>query len=204
MRTGRRGTGSPAARLGAADHRSSTGHDTCRIFSTRRDRTPSPVVDPDPDPSAVPTLGPDDAGRPLSLVDLANAAELQDDDFRDDTFQVGAESIAGIGGEVQACGEDDPVILDLRTYQRFSKINFDLGIDGSLTPTDSTTQTLVAQILGNGDEVLATGRAELAAQTQVSADIGDVVAVKIRLYLDESTCEYDNSVVGVVSNLEVS
>jgi len=160
--------------------------------------------EPSADGSTPPDLGPDDAGRPLTLQDVRNRDTLRDDfGFADDTFKIGNTPTPGIGGPVKGCGRDRIVTLDLRPAQQFQTLSYRLGQDANSTDTGSTNLTLVTQIWGNDNEVLVTKRAKITSPTDVEADIKDVVAAQIVLYIDDTDCTYDSRVTAVVSDLKL-
>lgn len=164
----------------------------------------STATEPADDASTPPELGPDDAGRTLTLQDVRNRNELRDNHgFADDTYKVGSTPTVGIGGTVEGCGRDRTVIMDLRPAQQFKTLSFRLGQDVNATETGSTNLTLVSQIWGNDNEVLVTKRAKITSSTTVEADIEEVVVAQIVLYVDNTDCDLGSKVTAVISDLKM-
>lgn len=147
-----------------------------------------------------PSLGPADSGRTLQSRDF-RSVEPSDANLRDDGFVVGGKDYQGVGVSIDDCGVDDGVMLELRTGSNFHQLTFDFGQDLNLS--ESSDQILIARVEGDGD-LLKTKRTPFKELTSLDADITDVAALKLELYMDPLKCDYEDAITAVLVNVKLT
>jgi len=156
--------------------------------------------DPTEEPSTKPTLGPEDAGRDLKVADV-HSVEPSGTELKDDIFKVGSSDAQGMGVKVEQCGDSEPVTIELRLGLAFKTLRFEFGQE--LNATEDSDQTLIARVEGDDEDFIKSAKATLKNRNSVEADVGDVAAAKIKLYLDDTKCDYNSSVYAVLIGLKV-
>lgn len=105
--------------------------------------------------------------------------------------------VSGISSEVNTFNEDGAETLELRLANNFTNLSFDVGQANS---SDSSEQTLVVKVLGNGKQ-LDVHRVPFNTVQKVSVAIKGVNAVKVKLYMDSENRASSDSVLAVISDV---
>ncbi len=114
---------------------------------------------------------------------------------------MGGKDYQGIGVKVNDCGSESGVTLELRTGSNFQRLRFDFGQDLNLS--DSSDQVLVARVEGDG-ELRRTRRTSFREITSIDADVTDVAAVQIKLYMDPLKCDYQDEIEAVLTGVQLT
>lgn len=140
------------------------------------------------------TVATEKAGSPLSLADFFRPTS----NWSENRFDVADKAeVSGISSEVNSFYEDGAPTLELRLANNFTNLSFNVGQANS---SESSEQTLVVKVLGNGKQ-LDVHRVPFNTIQEVSVSIKGVNAVKVRMYLDPENRATSDSVLAVISDV---
>jgi hypothetical protein len=139
-------------------------------------------------------LPPDATNRPLTLSSIFKVPP----GWRDDRFDVAdRKQASGIGGELQACGDNAAQVLELRLANNFKLLKFDFGQSNA---SESSDQVLQVRVDTNGQyRDLRTVRQNQIASMAIA--VPKVNALKIIVSLKEGEGCGTGAVQAVLMNL---
>jgi hypothetical protein len=171
---------------------SSSGTDTSPGDGTTPTDTPSS--------SGPPILKSGDTGRPLTLADVFSKT----DGWRDDRFDIASKSgLTGMGSLVTSCYESNPVTIELRLAEGFTKLTMNVG---QANNSDSSDESLVTQVIANGKQI-DSHHIPFNTVQPFNESVAGVNALIVEMYLDPDQCNKSRSsspsVLAVIQGLTV-
>lgn len=161
---------------------------------TDLDPTPSDDIVVTPSGSAV--LATTASGRTLTLADVFHA----DGEWEESRYDIADRSeIQGIAVTLDGCGEDDGAELELRLAHHFTRLTMNVG---QANNSRSSENVLAVEIVTNGKQH-DTRQIPFDRLQPFSVNVADVNAVKLRFWIDDTSCEYDDGVLAVIEKLTV-
>jgi hypothetical protein len=187
-----------------SDGVSPSDSDTNGVSNTDTETTPSESADVEPSDtqssSGPPILRSGDTGRPLTLADVFAAT----DGWRDDRFDIASKSgLTGIGSVVTSCYESDPVTVELRLAEGFTKLKMNVGQANNSASSD---ESLVTLVIANGKQV-DSHHIPFNTVQPFNVSVAGVNALIVQIYLDPDQCNKSRSttrsVLAVIQGLTV-
>lgn len=160
--------------------------------------TATGLDDPTASPSVPTSLSTDRRMQPLGLADAQAAVG----EWQESRYEVADRvDVRGVGVPVDACGDStDTPLLEFRLANRFATLRFSAS---QANNSVDSNQLLTVLVEGNGSQ-LDIQKVPFNRVKSIEVSVDGVNALRIRLFLDENECNYQESVVGVLESLVVT